>query len=204
MPSLVRATATPLKSPEPLTTRRKRRRGSACTHRPVSLYPSPAGLCAHVSPAVWPCELRARRLMLTAMSTVALAPPKVPRRSLVTLLCLATLYGVWGSTYLAIRIALTSFPPLEMASLRFFSAGALLYLGLRVRGVAAPTLREWRLPLSHTGALDNAICSCATNSWGRAHNCSTSFWRAPCSRSAPNTGSIPRDGNAGFSTSESR
>ena len=97
-----------------------------------------------MSPAVWPCELRARRLMLTAMSTVALAPPKVPRRSLVTLLCLATLYGVWGSTYLAIRIALTSFPPLEMASLRFFSAGALLYLGLRVRGVAAPTLREWR------------------------------------------------------------
>ena len=64
--------------------------------------------------------------------------------SLVTLLCLATLYGVWGSTYLAIRVAVTSFPPLEMASLRFLTAGLLLYAILRVRGVPAPTLREWR------------------------------------------------------------
>ena len=37
------------------------------------------------------------------------------------------------------------------------------------------TLREWRLPLSHTGAVDRATCSCATYSCGRARNCSANF-----------------------------
>ena len=46
--------------------------------------------------------------------------------AVVTLLCLATLYGVWGSTYLAIRIAVFVFPPFEMASIRFGVAGVLL------------------------------------------------------------------------------
>jgi drug/metabolite transporter (DMT)-like permease len=61
----------------------------------------------------------------------------------VTVVCLATLYVVWGSTYLAMRVAIGSFPPLAMASGRFIAAGGLLYLLLRARGVAPPTPREW-------------------------------------------------------------
>ena len=36
-------------------------------------------------------------------------------------------YVVWGSTYLAIRIAIETIPPLLMAGTRFLVAGALLY-----------------------------------------------------------------------------
>ena len=39
---------------------------------------------------------------------------------------LATVYLVWGSTYLAIRVAVQTMPPFLMASTRFLVAGALL------------------------------------------------------------------------------
>jgi drug/metabolite transporter (DMT)-like permease len=61
-----------------------------------------------------------------------------------TVACLAILYSVWGSTYLAMRVAVQSFPPFRMGALRFFIAGVLLYALLRARGHAAPTSREWK------------------------------------------------------------
>ncbi|HWR78851.1 MAG TPA: drug/metabolite exporter YedA [Pseudomonas sp.] len=54
-------------------------------------------------------------------------------------------YLIWGSTYLAIRIGVESWPPLLMAGIRFLLAGALMYGWLRCRGVAAPTLAQWKL-----------------------------------------------------------
>jgi drug/metabolite transporter (DMT)-like permease len=47
---------------------------------------------------------------------------------------LGTVYLVWGSTYLAIRIAVGSIPPLVQASVRFLVAGALLYVWAIRRG----------------------------------------------------------------------
>ncbi len=44
---------------------------------------------------------------------------------------LATVYVVWGSTYLAIKYAVLSVPPLMMAGVRFFVAGAVLYAIVR-------------------------------------------------------------------------
>jgi drug/metabolite transporter (DMT)-like permease len=58
-------------------------------------------------------------------------------------LALVGVYLIWGSTYLAIRIALESFPPFLMAAIRFPIAGALMFAFLRWRGVAAPTRRQW-------------------------------------------------------------
>ena len=37
---------------------------------------------------------------------------------------LAVIYVVWGSTYLAIRVAIETIPPMISASLRFVAAGA--------------------------------------------------------------------------------
>jgi drug/metabolite transporter (DMT)-like permease len=56
---------------------------------------------------------------------------------------LATVYVVWGSTYLAIRITDRTMPPLLMSSVRFLVAGIALY-AFASRGRARPTLREWR------------------------------------------------------------
>lgn len=41
---------------------------------------------------------------------------------------LATVYVIWGSTYLAINLAIRSLPPLLMGGFRFLAAGAILYL----------------------------------------------------------------------------
>jgi drug/metabolite transporter (DMT)-like permease len=60
------------------------------------------------------------------------------------LLAFAAIYLVWGSTYLAIRFAIETMPPLGMASLRFVIAGSLLYLWSRSRGAPAPSYRQWR------------------------------------------------------------
>jgi len=58
-------------------------------------------------------------------------------------LALVALYFVWGSTYLAIRVAVATWPPFLMAAVRFLCAGAALYAFLRWRGVPAPTRRQW-------------------------------------------------------------
>ncbi len=59
-------------------------------------------------------------------------------------LALLSLYLIWGSTYFAIRIALTSYPPFLLAAIRFLVAGGVLYALLRWRGNAAPTGPQWR------------------------------------------------------------
>lgn len=60
------------------------------------------------------------------------------------LLALLTVYLVWGSTYLATRIALTSFPPFLLMGSRFLAAGIVLFGWLKLRGVPNPALRQWR------------------------------------------------------------
>lgn len=66
------------------------------------------------------------------------------RKTLLAVLCLAALYTVWGSTYLAQRIAVESFAPLQMAGVRFVVAGVVLFVVLRARGAPAPAAAEWR------------------------------------------------------------
>ena len=68
-----------------------------------------------------------------------------PRLALVAA-ALGTLYIVWGSTYLGIRIAIHTIPPLLMASIRFAIAGVLLYAWSVRRGDTAgdrPGRRQW-------------------------------------------------------------
>src|SRR4051794_18716379 len=55
-------------------------------------------------------------------------------------LCLGIVYVVWGSTYLAIRVAVETMPPLLMGAARFVTAGLLLYAIARARG--APSVRS--------------------------------------------------------------
>ena len=50
---------------------------------------------------------------------------------------------IWGTTYLGIRIALETIPPLLMASMRWIAAGGLLIVRLALRGERLPARREW-------------------------------------------------------------
>jgi len=60
------------------------------------------------------------------------------------LACLAATWVIWGSTYLAIKFALESFPPFYQMGSRFLVAGVLLIVWLKLRGRALPTFVEWR------------------------------------------------------------
>ena len=66
--------------------------------------------------------------------------------------CLAATWLVWGSTYLAIKWALVSFPPFFQMGSRFVAAGLMLGLWARWRGAAWPTRSEW-VSASVLGAL---------------------------------------------------
>lgn len=59
-------------------------------------------------------------------------------------LAFTTLYLVWGSTYLAIRVGVGSMPPFAMAAARFALAGGVLLAFQLWRGAAWPTPRQWR------------------------------------------------------------
>ncbi|MGH7505430.1 MAG: EamA family transporter, partial [Longimicrobiales bacterium] len=67
------------------------------------------------------------------------------------LVAFATIYVVWGSTFLAIAYAVTSIPPLLMMGVRSLLAGGILYLWARLDGVAAPARTSWR-PAAVAGA----------------------------------------------------
>lgn len=60
----------------------------------------------------------------------------------------AAIYLIWGSTYLAIAVAIETIPPFLMAGVRFLIAGGIVYAWARV-GMKAerPTLVQWRSAL---------------------------------------------------------
>jgi len=72
-------------------------------------------------------------------------PTSGAARPLGIALALASVYLVWGSTYLGIRFALEGgWPPLlAVSGGRMLLAGGLMYAVLRWRGVAAPTRAQW-------------------------------------------------------------
>lgn len=73
------------------------------------------------------------------MTTESRRPP-----TLLVALAFAAVYVIWGSTYLAIRVAVETLPALTSAGARFLFAGTLMYLWCRRRGIPAPTRTQWR------------------------------------------------------------
>jgi drug/metabolite transporter (DMT)-like permease len=70
-------------------------------------------------------------------------PAPIPRVRIV--LGFLAIYLFWGSTYLAIRYAIESLPPLLMASARWIVPGLAFLAWARVREKApAPTARHWK------------------------------------------------------------
>lgn len=82
-------------------------------------------------------DMARRRGDQPATSPGASSPGALPWVALVAV------YVLWGSTYLAIRVAVESLPPLLLAGARFTLAGALLYpLAVRRSGMQ-PSPRQW-------------------------------------------------------------
>ena len=75
-------------------------------------------------------------------SPIATPPDSGPTVLLYT--AFAAVYIIWGSTYLAIRVGVESFPPLLLAGWRHLTFGLLLYPFLRWKTQVRPTAAHWR------------------------------------------------------------
>ncbi len=60
------------------------------------------------------------------------------------ILAFASVYIIWGSTYLAIKFAIETIPPFLMAGVRFLISGAILYGWARWKGAERPTRIHWK------------------------------------------------------------
>lgn len=82
---------------------------------------------------------------MTAMMSSLVRPVLARPRGLPPLIlaCLAAVWLIWSSTYLAIKWALVSFPPFWQMGTRFVAAGVLLAAWMRWRGARWPDRREW-------------------------------------------------------------
>jgi drug/metabolite transporter (DMT)-like permease len=72
------------------------------------------------------------------------APAASKRLDIRVVLAFFAIYVLWGTSFLAIRIAVLEVPPLFAAGTRFFVAGALLFGFMRFRGRPNPTASQWR------------------------------------------------------------
>src|SRR5260370_18814209 len=84
--------------------------------------------------------------------TPAPLPHKPAGTTTLVLMAFGAVYVVWGSTYLAIRIGVESFPPLILAGLRHITVGLFLFPILRRKTGIRPTAANWRAAIV-TGAL---------------------------------------------------
>jgi drug/metabolite transporter (DMT)-like permease len=71
------------------------------------------------------------------------SPAAAPKRWLV-ILAFATIYIIWGSSYLSISFAVQTLPPFVMSAARFLLAGILMLAWTLGRGAARPTAKQWR------------------------------------------------------------
>src|SRR5688572_21226286 len=88
-----------------------------------------------------------------ALSDQGRSASKAAPAAVLVIAAFAAVYVIWGSTYLGIRLAIDSIPPFLMAGSRFALAGAILYLVMRLRGAARPTLPQWKSAAAIGGLL---------------------------------------------------
>src|SRR5262245_26374579 len=69
---------------------------------------------------------------------------RTPASRVKLVLAFACIYVLWGSTYLAIRVAVETLPPFLMAGTRFLLAGTFLYVLAIRQESPRPTGRQWR------------------------------------------------------------
>lgn len=73
---------------------------------------------------------------------------------------LLLVYVIWGSTFLGVRYALETLPPLLTNTIRFLVGGVLLFAFTLLRGYGIPSLKQW-LSAAWVGVLLSGIGNCA-------------------------------------------
>lgn len=86
-----------------------------------------------------------RVVQQTPPASANIGDPHAGRTTTLVFVAFALVYIIWGSTYLAIRIGIESFPPLLLAGTRHLVTGLILYPLLRWKAGIKPTASHWRI-----------------------------------------------------------
>lgn len=81
---------------------------------------------------------------MAATSPKPAASPAAPSPTALLAACLAATWGIWGTSYLAIKWALVSLPPFFQMGTRFVAAALLLGAWAAWRGARWPDAAQWR------------------------------------------------------------
>jgi drug/metabolite transporter (DMT)-like permease len=109
----------------------------------------------------------ANRERLTPERPTAPAGPRQTSRRMALVVWLS-LCGIWGSTWLGIKLGLRDLPPITFAGIRFALAALLLGVIIAARRVALPrSAGDWRL-LAYTGFLSITV-NYALVFWGEQY-----------------------------------
>lgn len=81
---------------------------------------------------------------IAQLRAAARAPAAARARPPWLLPAILAVYLLWGSSYLAVRIALETIPPFTLGALRFLIAGGVLFALMRLAGAPNPTAPQWR------------------------------------------------------------
>src|SRR5215472_5484717 len=95
-------------------------------------------------------------MSLTSPTVNATRPPAAPETApslpahgqtgatTLVLAAFGSVYLIWGSTYLAMRVGIETIPPLMLAGLRHITVGVLFYPLLRWKAGFRPTATHWK------------------------------------------------------------
>ena len=89
-----------------------------------------------------------------------------PKSLAIEFALLAVLASLWGSSYLLIKVALTSYPPITLMAFRVTLAAAFLVVVMRVRGVSLPRDSHTRRILFVQSMLNSSVAWLAL-AWGQ-------------------------------------
>jgi len=64
------------------------------------------------------------------------------KNSVLIILAFFSIYVIWGSTYLLNKIAVTELPPFKIASIRFISAGVIIFIIAKLMGISLAITRK--------------------------------------------------------------
>jgi len=64
------------------------------------------------------------------------------KKGVLIILAFFSIYVIWGSTYLLNKIAVTELPPFKIASIRFISAGVIIFIIAKLMGISLAITRK--------------------------------------------------------------
>jgi len=76
-----------------------------------------------------------------------------PRKGVLIILAFFAIYVIWGSTYMLNKIAVLELPPFKLASIRFVTAGLLIFIIARLSGISISINRKQLINTAIAGFL---------------------------------------------------